>query len=121
MHSSVIASSSATFRLGSVDDSHGTKGPESSRGSTGGTHIHTRTFRLTPRQQEVLGLLCEGLSNKRICRELAIANPTVKVHVRDILRKLGVSSRLQAVVAAHNRGLVPKLLPEEPRPHGASW
>ena len=59
---------------------------------------------LTPRQLEVLSLLCEGLPNKLICRRLNIAAGTVKVHMGVILRELGVTSRLQAVVAASRRG-----------------
>ena len=55
---------------------------------------------LTTRQREVLSLLCEGLPNKLICRRLNIAPATVKAHISSILRELGVSSRLQAVVAA---------------------
>ena len=55
---------------------------------------------LTPRQLEVLSLLCEGLPNKLICRQLNIAAGTVKVHIGVILRERGVTSRLQAVVAA---------------------
>ena len=61
---------------------------------------------LTPRQLEVLALLCEGLSNKLICRRLNIAAGTVKVHIGVILRELGVKSRLQAVVAANRCGLL---------------
>ena len=61
---------------------------------------------LTPRQLEVLALLCEGLPNKMICRRLNICTGTVKVHIGSILRELGVSSRLQAVVAAHRCGLL---------------
>jgi DNA-binding CsgD family transcriptional regulator len=61
---------------------------------------------LTPRQLEVLALLCEGLPNKLISRRLGIASGTVKVHVVQVLRALEVSSRLQAVVAARNLGLV---------------
>jgi hypothetical protein len=52
----------------------------------------------------VLALLCEGHSNKVICRRLSIAPGTVKVHVSCILRELGVMSRLQAVVAARTLG-----------------
>ena len=59
----------------------------------------------TPRQLEVLALLCEGLPNKLICRRLDIATGTVKVHISCILRELGVASRLQAVVAAGRCGL----------------
>jgi DNA-binding NarL/FixJ family response regulator len=62
--------------------------------------------RLTPRELEVLALLCEGLPNKLISRRLGISTGTVKIHVGKILAQLEVSSRLQAVVAAHRLGLV---------------
>ena len=62
---------------------------------------------LTQRQLEVLALLCEGLPNKLICRRLNIATGTVKVHISCILRELGVTSRLQAVVAAGSLGFPP--------------
>ena len=60
---------------------------------------------LTRRELEVLSLLCEGLPNKVICRRLDISTGTVKVHIGNILRALGVSSRLQAVIAAYRYGL----------------
>ena len=63
--------------------------------------------RLTPRQLEVLDLLCEGLPNKLICRRLNIASGTVKAHISCILRELGVGSRLQAVIVARGLKLVP--------------
>lgn len=59
----------------------------------------------TPRQLEVLALLCEGLPNKLICRRLDIATGTVKVHISCILRKLAAKSRLEAVVKARGLGL----------------
>ena len=59
---------------------------------------------LTPRQLEVLAMLCEGLPNKLIARRLDISSGTVKVHVVHILRALGVSSRLQAVLIARKLG-----------------
>ena len=62
--------------------------------------------RLTPRQLEVLALLCQGLPNKLICRRLNISAGTVKAHISSILRELGVASRLQAVVEASSRGLL---------------
>jgi DNA-binding NarL/FixJ family response regulator len=61
---------------------------------------------LTPREREVLSLLCEGLPNKSIGRRLNISAGTVKIHVGKILSGLGVGSRLQAVVIAHRQGLV---------------
>lgn len=55
---------------------------------------------LTPRQSEVLDLLRQGKSNKHIARELDMRESTVKVHVRQIMRKLGVSNRTQAALLA---------------------
>jgi LuxR family maltose regulon positive regulatory protein len=51
---------------------------------------------LTPREHEVLGLLSNGLSNREIARTLWIAESTAKVHVRNVLRKLGARSRTEA-------------------------
>jgi DNA-binding NarL/FixJ family response regulator len=59
-----------------------------------------RSVHLTPRQLQILALLCEGLPNKLICRRLNISGGTVKAHISSILRELGVTSRLQAVVEA---------------------
>jgi DNA-binding NarL/FixJ family response regulator len=61
---------------------------------------------LTRRETEVLQLLCVGLDNKSIAQRLTMALGTVKTHVKAILEKLDVSSRTQAVAAAHRRGLV---------------
>jgi DNA-binding CsgD family transcriptional regulator len=58
--------------------------------------------KLTPRQLEVLALLCEGLPNKLIARRMDITSGTVKVHIVQILRGLNVSSRLQAVLVARS-------------------
>lgn len=55
---------------------------------------------LTPRQQDVLSLLRLGLTNKEIALRLVIEEGTAKVHVRQILRKLGVRSRTEAAVVA---------------------
>ena len=66
-------------------------------------HSTLRDF--TRRQLDVLSLLCEGLHNKDIAIRLDISPRTVKIHVGEILRKFGVSSRLQAVVAARRGGL----------------
>jgi DNA-binding NarL/FixJ family response regulator len=61
---------------------------------------------LTKRQLDVLGLLCEGMTNKDIGRTLEIGNATVKIHVSSILRALNVTSRLQAAIIARRLGLV---------------
>ena len=55
---------------------------------------------LTPRENEILSLLAEGQSNKVIARNLGISDGTVKLHVKAILRKLGVHSRVEAAVIA---------------------
>jgi two-component system nitrate/nitrite response regulator NarL len=60
---------------------------------------------LTPRESEILVLLAEGLSNKAIARNLGISDGTVKLHVKAILRKLGVHSRVEAAVIAVEQGL----------------
>ncbi|MES2946023.1 MAG: response regulator transcription factor [Pseudomonadota bacterium] len=62
--------------------------------------------RLTPRQCEVLDLLCEGLSNKVIARRLELSEFTVRGHVQAVLGLLGVSSRSQVMFAARRSGLI---------------
>lgn len=61
--------------------------------------------KLTPRENEILALLAEGQSNKVIARNLGISDGTVKLHVKSILRKLGVHSRVEAAVMAVEHGL----------------
>lgn len=60
---------------------------------------------LSPRQTDVLSCLLRGMSNKQICRELGLAEGTVKNHAIAIFRALNVSSRAQAVIEASRRGL----------------
>ncbi|MDX1655201.1 MAG: two-component system response regulator NarL [Candidatus Competibacteraceae bacterium] len=59
---------------------------------------------LTAREEEILGLIAAGRSNKLIARELAIAEGTVKVHVKRILKKLRLHSRVEAAVWAVKHG-----------------
>jgi two-component system NarL family response regulator len=61
---------------------------------------------LTPRELEVLRAIADGLSNKRIAGRLTITEGTVKIHVTNILGKLGVSDRTEAVTAAIRRGIL---------------
>jgi len=58
---------------------------------------------LTDRETEILNLIAAGRSNKMIARELGISDGTVKVHVKNLLRKLNVRSRLEAAVWAIDR------------------
>jgi DNA-binding NarL/FixJ family response regulator len=63
-----------------------------------------RVSDLTAKQEQVVGGLHKGLSNKTIARQLEMSEATVKVHVRHIMRKFGVANRTQLAVAAMNQG-----------------
>ena len=65
------------------------------------------TLGLTERQIQVLRLIARGASNKVICRELGLAERTVKAHVTAVFRALNVASRTQAALAAARLGLTP--------------
>lgn len=61
--------------------------------------------KLSPREREILQLIARGQSNKEIARTLELAESTVKIHVQNMLRKLNLSSRVQAAVYAVENGL----------------
>ncbi|MET0788863.1 MAG: AAA family ATPase [Cellulomonas sp.] len=61
---------------------------------------------LTAREAEVLALVAQGLSNRQIGEKLFISGKTVSVHISNLLAKLGVSGRAEAVSVAHQRGLI---------------
>ena len=65
----------------------------------------TEDLDLSEREQEVLRLLCRARTNHQIARRMNIADTTVKTHVSSIMRKMGVSNRLEIVVEAHRRGI----------------
>jgi two-component system, NarL family, response regulator len=67
---------------------------------------HALGPQLTPRETQVLGLLCKGMSNREIGAELSISERTVGVFVTAILGKLDVKSRTEAIAAAMRRGFV---------------
>jgi DNA-binding CsgD family transcriptional regulator len=62
--------------------------------------------RLTPRQREVLALLGDGASTTQIATSLGLAEETVRNHIRQLLRRLGVHTRLAAVAYARREGLI---------------
>ena len=64
--------------------------------------------KVSPREREVLALLARGASNKEMARELQLAESTIKIHVQNILRKLNLTSRVQAAVYAVEHGIVEK-------------
>jgi NarL family two-component system response regulator LiaR len=61
---------------------------------------------LTEREREVLALLVQGMENQAIAERLVVSAPTVKFHVGNILSKLGVSNRTEAVALALQHRLV---------------
>ena len=76
----------------------------SDRGTSG--PARTALDQLTPREQEVLLEVATGLSNPEIAEKLVVSEATVKTHVGSILAKLGLRSRVQAVIFAYDTGLV---------------
>jgi DNA-binding NarL/FixJ family response regulator len=60
--------------------------------------------RMTPREREVIDLIGEGLSNKEIAQRLNIATHTVKSHVRNVMEKLALHTRLQIAAYSHREG-----------------
>lgn len=70
--------------------------------SAEGDQFTEKLATLTPQQQRVLMMLTDGLLNKQIAIDLDISEATVKAHITAILRKLGVHTRTQAVIAARS-------------------
>ena len=61
---------------------------------------------LSAREVEVLGLIAKGMANKEIAAALDVVEGTVKIHVTNILAKLRVSDRTQAILAAVKQGII---------------
>jgi DNA-binding CsgD family transcriptional regulator len=75
-------------------------------GHAGDRSAHSDSRFLTPRERDVLAVISQGFSNKRIARALAISPETVKTHVKRIFLKLAVNTRAEAVCRAGSLGLL---------------
>jgi DNA-binding NarL/FixJ family response regulator len=85
---------------GSVVLPKGYMPPRAKTPASGASDLASRLATLTPQQVRVLQMLRQGLLNKQIAFDLGVGETTVKAHVSEILRKLKVSSRTQAVIEA---------------------
>ena len=75
-------------------------------GETVRNEASRRVATLTPRELEVLGLLARGLGNLEVSRRLFVSEATTKTHVSNILAKLQITDRVQAVIVAYEAGVV---------------
>lgn len=102
---SIGASAGASASPAAGNAATGRSLPDVDAGHAAGAADVPAQLGLSARQTEVLELLLKGLPNKLIARRLDISDNTVKIHVSSVLRALGVSSRTQALLAAHRLGL----------------
>ena len=91
-----LAEAIGNVMLGNLTLPKGYQPPEQGQGRA--SDIAARLSSLTPQQLRVLTMLRQGLLNKQIAHELGVGETTVKAHVSEILRKLDVASRTQAVI-----------------------
>ena len=94
-------------RIGPVDL------PAAIRGTVDGSVVHVHRLAgppngagLSPKEHDVLAQLAQGRSNREIASELWISDQTVKFHLRNVYRKLGASTRTEAIRIAHEQALV---------------
>lgn len=77
-------------------------------GAPGGERARRPETSLTQRETDILALLAEGMSNRDISRSLFLSEKTVKAHLAAVFRKLGVTNRTQAAMAAVSMGIGPR-------------
>lgn len=86
--------------------SSSTRAQANAPSQTQSNEIREAASNLTARQQEVLGLMGRGMSNKEIARELDVSDHTIKIHVAAVLRLFNATNRTEAVVMAQNAGVI---------------
>jgi two-component system nitrate/nitrite response regulator NarL len=72
----------------------------------GHNHVTAAIPQFTPRQHVILKRLCRGESNKQIGRVINLPESTIKVHVREIMRKMSVNNRTQVAIVAASMRLI---------------
>jgi DNA-binding NarL/FixJ family response regulator len=83
---------------------------DAANGGSGADGGRRPEFSLTQRENDILALLAEGRSNREIAQHLYLSEKTVKAHLAAIFRKLGVTNRTQAAMAAVHMGVGPNPL-----------
>jgi DNA-binding CsgD family transcriptional regulator len=75
-----------------------------------------RSNRLTPREEQIAHMICSGMSNADMARDLGISNATVRLHIGNVHRKLGTRSKVDLVVRIWNWSMNGRAPAESPRP-----